>query len=344
MTTHIGWQLVAFADELTDDLTPVSVGSHRLMLVRRDDEILAYASSCPHRGANLAVGGELRRNAVLCPFHGRRIELGEAGVQPAPGQMAVPQYPTIVLGPLVFARLSDDPAGECGFTDGLRELVGDRRILPAVNRPGRVPVDFVVENAFDVEHFGPVHDVPGVADMVASRHESGYLSIGGEFVTLNDPWVDLRLLAAVQKQIGEAGRGKARMRSGFLATAFSPTLVFTRFGSSGRDPVIITGALERPDGTTQVRVAVAAFEGQPLDHIVVGSKLAIEQDLTIWDNLDPEAPWSLDQRDAAVIAFREFCADFPVLPVRQADDDRVTVPGCPVGTRRADTTSAGSAS
>lgn len=307
---HAGWYLIAFTDELDGDLTPIRLGDKRLMIVRTDDEqgYGLFDSTCPHRGADLAYGGELKGNCVVCPFHGRRIVLGESE-----RPWKVRSYPTLVFGPLVFARLTDQPEGESTFTEKFPLILGDRTITPAVNRGVRVPVEYVVENAFDVEHFAPVHEVPGVADMRAGLHEDGYLQIGGDFVTVQNPWIDMRMAVALQKFLGDKTAQSAQTRTGFRATAFSPTVVATSFGSTGHDPVIITAAVPTEQGC-HVRVAVAGSPDDPVEHIVNGSVLAIKQDLDIWEHLDPQAPAILDERDANVIAYRRFCDEFPRVP------------------------------
>lgn len=304
---HAGWYLIAFTDELTQDLTPVRLGDRRLMIARTDDEAGygLFDATCPHRGANLAFGGELKGNCVVCPFHGRRVMLGESDKP-----LQVRGYPTKVFGPLVFARLTDQPEGEATFSESFPQILGERTITPAITTEFTVPISYVVENAFDIEHFTPVHDVPRVGDMEAKRHDEGYLQIGGSFTTVEQPWIDMRMAVAVQQFLGDTRARSAQTQSGFRATAFSPTLVATSFGSTGKDPVIITAAIPTETGC-QVRVSVAAYPGDPVEHIVNGSKLAMKQDGEIWNNLDPDAPTQMDERDANIIAYHTFCEEFP---------------------------------
>ena len=304
---HAGWYLIAFADELTEDLTPLQLGDRRLMIAKTEDEqgYGLFDSTCPHRGANLAYGGALKDGCVVCPFHGRKIVLGESN-----RPLKVRSYPTLVFGPLIFARLSDQPQGEGGFAAAFPQILGDRSITPAITTDFTVPISYVVENAFDAEHFSPVHSVPGVGDMVAAVHKDGYLHIGGEFVTVEQPWIDVRMAVAVQKFLNDTRSASARSRSGFSATAFSPTVVATSFGSTGKDPVIITAAIPTETGC-RVRVSVAGYPGDPIEHIVNGSKLAMKQDGDIWNHLDPDAPTIMDERDANVMAYQAFVAEFP---------------------------------
>lgn len=309
MSPHAGWYLVAFTDELVADLTPVRIGARRLMLVRGEGaDPYLVDSTCPHRGADLAYGGVLRGDTVTCPFHGRRIRLGESS-----HPFAVRRHPTLTVGPLVFARLADGPKGDCGFPDLVSGLLAGRTVVPAVATDVQVPVHYVVENAFDAEHFSVVHGVPAVQGMRARTHPAGYLTIAGEFMTVHDPWQDEALRDYLRFTLGPECRRVAHTSSGFHATAFSPTLVVTVFGSGEDAAVILTGAVPTPEGS-RVRVAVAGGPGTATQRVVEGAVKAIEQDVQVWSHLDPDAPTCLDELDAPVIAFQDFCRRFPTAP------------------------------
>ena len=71
-----GWYHVAFERDLSDELTAATIGELRLVIVRTAEGINAFDATCPHRGAHLAFGGRLDGGALICPFHGRRINLG----------------------------------------------------------------------------------------------------------------------------------------------------------------------------------------------------------------------------------------------------------------------------
>ena len=109
----------------------------------------------------------------------------------------------------------------------------------------------------------------------------------------------------------QVGARDANRRSAFRATAFSPTVVLTAFGSGADDPIILTGALPTPDGTL-VRVAVIGTSCHPLERIAEASRLAINQDTVVWVSIDPASAWTLDEQDANIVAYRDWVADFPV--------------------------------
>lgn len=325
---HAGWYLLAFTDEITDDLTPVTIGRRRLMVIRREHDVgttfEVADATCPHRGASLAHGGELRGSCVACPFHGRLVHIGDHD-----RRLSVTRHQSLTMGPLLFVRLGQGEEGDATFSTSFLEVVDGRRITTAARVTVDVPVEYVVENAFDTEHFSPVHDVPNLEGMVAERHPEGHLTIGGDFLTVHDPWFDLRYAQHLNDVLGVDAQLAARRRSAFRATAYSPTVVATSFGTGARNPLIITGALPTPEGC-QVRVAVAGDECDPVEHIAAGSRLAMQQDSAVWEHIDPDAPTQLDERDVNVIAFREFCADFPRLSTPSTPSTRpVTELGVP---------------
>ncbi|HEU0104068.1 MAG TPA: Rieske 2Fe-2S domain-containing protein [Mycobacteriales bacterium] len=315
---HAGWYLLAFVDELVEELTPVRLGRRRLMLVRspRDDGgrgHTLYDATCPHRGADLSRGGVLAGECVTCPFHGRRIALEGAGRRLAPGQHAVRSYPTLTVGPLVFGRLSAATAGEHGFEQAVRSLLDGRTVVPALRTQTLAPARYVVENAFDGEHFGTVHAVPGVRPMTTDRSPGGPLTVRGSFVTRHDPWGGQAQRDYLAALLGSPPAPHPETLSAFTAAAFSPTLVAAEFGAGDTASVILTGAVPDEAGC-QVRVAVAGAPGRALERTVEGARRALAQDVEVWDHLDPDAPCSLDERDAPVVAFQDFCRDFPAAP------------------------------
>src|ERR1700712_4181565 len=112
---HKGWYQIAFERELRDPLTLVRIGELPLVVVRRPHSVRVFAAVCPHRGANLA-DGRLQDDQIICPFHGYAIGLGES----CPGELKVPEYPSLSLGGMIFVLLSAQHDNE--FAQVLWEL------------------------------------------------------------------------------------------------------------------------------------------------------------------------------------------------------------------------------
>jgi 3-ketosteroid 9alpha-monooxygenase subunit A len=153
-----GWFQVAFERDVVDDLTPVCIDSRRLVLVRRGGRIRAFDADCPHRGAHLGYGGRLCENAIICPFHGYRIGLGQHDRE----RLWISEYAVSSIAGMVFVCLSR----ECdnGWIHYLQDLDQEHFIINGFEIYVRTPMETVIENAFDHRHFTAVHRVRTDAD------------------------------------------------------------------------------------------------------------------------------------------------------------------------------------
>lgn len=294
---YLGWHLVAFADDLTADVTAVDIGQHRLVAVRTEGRIRVYDATCPHRGAHLGHGGRLQRGCLLCPFHGRRVHLGLE----ERGTYRVAEHDCVQVGDALFVRLSGGP--DHGFRHAIGGLAETHTLISGFKIDIAVEGSIVIENAFDPEHFAPVHGLRGVPDMEPFRGPDGELSVDTE---LNTPG----------RATWEGSGGGATIYR-FSARAFSPSLVMSQVGPSANAPFFFTGTLPTETGCT-ARVAVAMPrrpDGRPqspmyVAGLVAGSMEAFREDIPVWENLAPDFVPSYDERDHAVLAFREFVDGF----------------------------------
>ncbi len=304
-TLHGGWYLLALEEELTGEVTPLALGDRALMAIRDGDRVRVFDARCPHRGAHLGYGGVLAAgrvpgggaDTVICPFHGKRIGLG-AGT----ARLCVSEHTVLSAGAALFVRLSTDPADDRGFEQALKEIRAEKQIVGAFVQPVRIPPEYVIENAFDVSHFAIVHRVSKVRGMQLRTQGPGWLGIEGEFWTKAPPW--------------EARTG-AGFCSRFLARAVSPSLVLTELGAVGASHTVITGANPAREGCiARVAFGVRAAAQSAAPDLVSGARRAFDQDMAIWNHLDPDpdtAPVHLDSGDTPMLAFRQFSAGFAPL-------------------------------
>jgi 3-ketosteroid 9alpha-monooxygenase subunit A len=302
-----GWYLLRFLDELDAGINAVDLGGRALLAVRDGSDVSVYDATCPHRGAHLGYGGTLDRDCVVCPFHGKRISLGGTG------RLAVARHYTVQAGAAVFVRLGDEPTHDRGFEAAIKSVAAQSELVGATTRVSRVPATYVVENAFDVDHFLAVHKVPRSSAMTVELGPSGELHIDGQFRTAASPWVDAAERERVRRAGIRAGGVTFDTASRFSAVAHSPHVVITWFGEGPQAAAVITGGLPLADGGCEVRVAVGSTDTAVLPHLVAGAQRAIAEDLVVWDHLDPTAPQRFDSRDRAVVAFRQFCTGFPAV-------------------------------
>ncbi len=290
---HGGWYLLALGTELTEPVTGFALGGRALAAVRDQGRIRVFDGTCPHRGAHLGYGGRvIDGRVIVCPFHGKRIGLGEG-----PGRLRVREHEVLDCGGAVFVRLTDAARADHGFDRAMKELIVTHVIVGAVTGQVSVPPEIVIENAFDIDHFPAVHLVPRLVGLEVAVGGDGELTITTGFRTKAPAW--------------EVGGGEITSR--FFARAFSPSLVVTDLGTStaGRN-VVITGAAPASGGCV-ARIAIAVPRGSPdtvAEALIAGARHAFEQDLRVWQHLDVGAPARLDSRDTPVLAFRAFCASF----------------------------------
>ncbi|MFH9353595.1 Rieske 2Fe-2S domain-containing protein [Kitasatospora sp. NPDC017646] len=307
MTVHHGWYLLAFRSELVDEITPLAIGPRRLIAVREGERTRVLDGSCPHRGAHLGYGGRREGDCVVCPFHGKRIGLGDPSKH-----WSVAEHRVLEWGDAVFVRLSDDPDGDRGFEQSLKGWEMDYPLVAAVGLPVDVPSEYVVENAFDPDHFKAVHGVPGNQGMATRIGEHGELVIEGQFLMQASPWQDARRLEEIRWEAVRTGRVRWDFKPRFHAQAFSPNVVVTEFGPESERQVIVTGSVPSAEGGCTARVAIGVREHQraALPALLSGSEKALAEDKVVWEHLDHAMTPRYDARDAPVLAFRRFCADF----------------------------------
>ena len=309
---HGGWYLIALAAELTGEVTPVDLGDRVLMVIRDGERLRVFDARCPHRGAHLGYGGRLAPGragaAVICPFHGKRIGLGTGTAR-----LCVTEHQSIVAGDAVFARLGADPAEDRGFEQAIKEICAEKQIVGALVRTVRVPPAFVIENAFDYSHFTAVHGVGRVTGFGLREDGAGGIAVEGDFWTSVPPTVVQQpvdqLQAVAPNTAALADRG---LRSRFYARAVSPSLVLTELGPPEISHTLITSASPVGPDSCVIRVALGV---RPLALSAVPALLSsvrrnIDQDIVIWDHLDPAAPARYDRADLPALAFRQFCAGF----------------------------------
>jgi 3-ketosteroid 9alpha-monooxygenase subunit A len=299
---HQGWYLLGFSGEFGRGITSLQLGERPLIALRDRNQIRVFDATCPHRGAHLGHGGRLtsgapaggpgKSSAMICPFHGKRIALG------GPGRLSVAEHQVLRAGDAVFIRLSADPEHDRGFSQLMNDLVQERCLIGVLSEHVPVTPELIVENAFDAEHFAAVHYVPQVTGMEIKPGETGELVIEGQFATAPTFW--------------EKGQ-EAVIYSRFLARAYSPGIVVTELGPPDRAHVVITAASPAPGGGCTARFVFAIRPGQmdEFGDLAAGARHAFRQDLRVWSHLNTSITPQLDARDASVVAFRQFCTEFP---------------------------------
>jgi phenylpropionate dioxygenase-like ring-hydroxylating dioxygenase large terminal subunit len=301
-----GWYQIAFERDLQADVSSVPVGDRRLLIVRSGGEINVYDATCPHRGADLGVGGKLVDPRVLtCPYHGHRIALGGEGG----GPYCVAKYPSLVKSGLIFALVGNFAIGK--LPDMLDYLERTHKIFAGFTKTIKVPPEMVIENAFDWAHFPPVHDVLKV--------EYGEPTVEDGVFTAT---TKLRVGPSMWQGGGDGSHhddGTTFIEVPLLARAYSPNLTITQVAVGGGDHphFVIASAVPMLDGTSTIRLSVAmpVIEGfdppqELADVIMQFESMGLEQDRPVWENLALNATPKYTAEDDNVLKYRKFCERF----------------------------------
>jgi nitrite reductase/ring-hydroxylating ferredoxin subunit len=299
-----GWYQVAFERELKDGVNPIAI-ERPLVAVRGGGRVRVFDAVCPHRGAHLGHGGIVEGEAIVCPFHARRIGMGTS----APFAYCVAEYETISIGGMVFTRLSTEDTGAEKETVDLPSILQridrDHYYIPGLVIKAPVPAELVIENGFDDLHFQPVHAVCAPPCLVVVSNSGRELRAEGMFVVPSSLW-----------QNG----GTDVVSVPYTARCLSPGIILSHMG--GDNPYhVLTAAtpLARTECVIRVSIAVspgldgAAPDRTRCEYVLAQSRKGLERDLEIWRNLNLDAASSFAPEDAAVIAFRQFVARFPVV-------------------------------
>jgi len=293
-----GWYQVAFERDLSGTLNSVSLGVNRLLLVRINGEVRAFDLYCPHRGADLSVGGRLDAETIVCPFHKFRIGLALG----SSCEFSLKEYACFAVGGLVFVRLS--PHFDFGFSRFMQEFMLQYTIFPGYTIDIKAPATLIIENGFDETHFLPVHGIRGERFQTRT-HSDGKLELTAELI--------LPKLMASNADSEEA----LPPATPILLTAFSPGLSVLKVDGN-RPYTMLLGATPTHDGKSQLRVTVALpksiYGDRPsmeiVEKLLHASKEGIKSDQVIWENLSSSSQPQFTQTDRAVLKFREFCLTF----------------------------------
>lgn len=298
-----GWYQLAFERDLTEAITPLNLGGRALMAVRGPEgPVRVFDAVCPHRGAHLGHGGRFAGDAVVCPFHGYRIGLG----QDSSDGFCAREYVSLVGGGGLFVRLSE--RAEPDFPKALATLGAGHTFVQGFEMTADTSIEVVIENGFDNAHFRVVHGLirpPGLAMCAGSF---GELAAEGSFEIPSSGWQE------------GPGAPRSVLKSRYVAHAFSPGVFIAEL--AGDPPFryrIMTTATPSASGTSctirlTLMLQTPAGGGAPNERFVSEllqySRDGLEMDRAIWNRLDLRHVPRFTKQDAPALAFGEFCRGF----------------------------------
>jgi len=97
------WTPAMSVDAVSTVPTRVEVDDVPIIVIERDERILAVAATCPHRGAPLDEG-TFDDTSVTCPWHGSRFALDTGALLRGPSAMPLACFETRVTNGMVEIR------------------------------------------------------------------------------------------------------------------------------------------------------------------------------------------------------------------------------------------------
>lgn len=299
----VGWTQVAFRSELESEVSAVDIGNKPLVAVRTDAGMRVFDATCPHRGAHLGYGGRLHDDVIVCAFHGHQVRLGAD----ANARFCVNEYPAITAAEGLFVLLSSEC--DTGLANQISKLDSTHYVVPGFQMRIAIAPEYVVENAFDADHFPTVHGISRCPRLNVSDEVDGAMRVDGVFDTERpNQW-------QVDQPADDGG-----VRTYFSARAYSPYLVIAELGNELSPHIVITAATPEAGGCrVRVTVALPRRSGRPsptvreVSSILNGSLTAFEQDAVVWEHLDTTAVPRWTESDRVVRAYRSFCQRFQAI-------------------------------
>jgi phenylpropionate dioxygenase-like ring-hydroxylating dioxygenase large terminal subunit len=172
-----GWFQVAYADELPPGgVMPLEYFGQDLVLFRTaDGQPKVLDAFCPHLGANLAHGGKVQGDTIVCPFHAWRFDGCGACVdvpyaRKIPPKARIGAWPVREVNGLLLVWFHADGLPPSWEVEPLPEVGSDEWTTYERRRwKIRTRHQEMAENAVDSAHF---HFLHGTSNMPESKAEA----------------------------------------------------------------------------------------------------------------------------------------------------------------------------
>lgn len=301
----LGWYQMTYSDELAvGQVVPLRYFARDLVLWRDESGAPQLLDAyCPHLGAHLGMGGVVRGDGIVCPFHewkfdggGRCIDIPYS--ERVNQKARIHSYPVLERNGIVWAWWHPEGSapsfdvpvvpefGDAEYTEYTRF---DWRIRSAPQELG--------ENSVDIAHFKYVHGTVVIPDLAEVEEDGPFMRIRTvhQFDTPRGPWP-----GSIESQAWGFGFGTVRFR-GIV------------------DTCLVSSAVPVDDEYVHLKFSFTyrRLEDEALSSSVGGALIAdirkqIVEDTPIWEHkvyLDTPA---LAAADGPFMAYRRWAAQFYV--------------------------------
>jgi hypothetical protein len=203
---------------------------------------------------------------------------------------------------MVFVLFSDEL--ENGFSEVMIGMRSRYSFMSSLEFRIAAAPELVIENAFDQKHFIAVHGIDHDPGLQLEHGERGELQVKGVLVTRTCDW---------QRRANEESVCQTR----FAARVFSPNVCVSEMHIGTTSFAVITGATPGVGQSCDIRISIGCSSEIPAKdrQAIIASlahytRLALEQDINIWEHMiDPVAPTFMPA-DSMVLVFRRWCQQF----------------------------------
>lgn len=310
-----GWFAIEYSKELAPkDVKPLKYFGRDLVLFRTESgEAVLLDAHCPHLGAHLGHGGQVKGESIACPFHAWEFN-GEGFCTKVPyaknmppkvdGKQAIGNYPVVELNQMIWAWYHPQGVAPLWEVERHAELhsdewtemdVFDWRINSIIQETG--------ENAVDIAHFVTVHESPEMPD--------GHVTIDG--------YKRSTLMDSLQHAIDEEGNvdlSGENYDQGRLETySFGPGQTYQKF-SRMFDIVMMGTITPIDDQNIHMRFNFSMPKQQSGEHTLYANAFRDEivrqvgQDIPIWENKVYLEHPTLCDGDGPIAKYRKWFEQF----------------------------------
>jgi phenylpropionate dioxygenase-like ring-hydroxylating dioxygenase large terminal subunit len=300
-----GWfSVAASADVPVGEVVALHYLERELVAFRGEDGVArVFDAHCPHLGAHLGVGGKVRGNQLVCPFHGWCFN-GDGTVAEVPRLERQP--PRVSAGTWTVRELNDrvfvwfHALGEAPSYEPTPYRADGSVWTPwHVNRYRvRIGLQDLTENIIDKSHFWTVHD------MVPPDNERQEVTFDGPRMTV-DQHVKVTAVSAAGYEV----------RS--VTVTDGPGIVAVKVTEGILD--MLTYITQTPIDDEHVEITIH-FSMKALENEAATATIAkmndeitnrqFNQDVAIWENKIYRAKPPLTQVDGPVLQYRQWFRQF----------------------------------
>jgi 3-ketosteroid 9alpha-monooxygenase subunit A len=286
----------------SDDLAPGVVQPVRLLardlVLWRDEQGAPHVMDayCPHLGANLALGGRVEGNNLVCPYHwweydgdGRNVRIPYSDRTNAKARVRT--YPTIdVNGFVMFWYHPDSQQAPLWEIPDLAEYTTDAWTEPIVaDWNVRCPWQELAENGPDFVHLKTVHGAATVPEVESITYDGycNHIRARVDFATPRGPQP-----GRIDTDSWGPGFGLARF-SGIIDTVFFATTTPIDW-----------------EWTQSIKVYRVKKLGTDAESLASDLRKQMAEDNVIFDNKIHIADPALADGDGPIVPFRKWAAQF----------------------------------